>query len=74
MLRGLSNIIAGLAPLRNKMGDAHVRSHKPERHLIGHQDNRCGILSKFDQLTNELSFPLGPVRTVRCAFKGNCPL
>lgn len=32
ILRGLVNIISGLAPLRNKMGDAHVRTHKPERH------------------------------------------
>lgn len=32
MLSGLVNIVAGLAPLRNKMGDAHVRSHKPARH------------------------------------------
>jgi hypothetical protein len=32
MLRGLVNIIGGLAPLRNKMGDAHVRTYKPARH------------------------------------------
>lgn len=32
VLGGLASIIAGLAPLRNKMGDAHVRSYKPERH------------------------------------------
>jgi abortive infection Abi-like protein len=32
MLSGLIGIIAGLAPLRNKMGDAHVRSYKPAKH------------------------------------------
>jgi hypothetical protein len=32
LLRGLVSIIGGLAPLRNKMGDAHVRSYKPARH------------------------------------------
>jgi hypothetical protein len=32
LLRGLVNIISGLAPLRNKMGDAHVRTYKPARH------------------------------------------
>jgi hypothetical protein len=32
LLRGLVNIIGGLAPLRNKMGDAHVRTYKPARH------------------------------------------
>ena len=32
ILRGLINIIGGIAPLRNKMGDAHVRTYKPARH------------------------------------------
>lgn len=32
LLRGLVSIIGGLAPLRNKMGDAHVRRYKPARH------------------------------------------
>lgn len=32
LLRGLVNIIGGLAPMRNKMGDAHVRTYKPARH------------------------------------------
>jgi hypothetical protein len=32
LLRGLVNIVGGLAPLRNKMGDAHARSYKPARH------------------------------------------
>jgi|688.fasta_scaffold00481_50 hypothetical protein len=32
VLRGLSSIVAGLAPIRNRMGDAHVRAYKPSRH------------------------------------------
>ena len=32
LLRGLANIVSGIAPLRNKMGDAHVRTYKPARH------------------------------------------
>jgi len=32
LLRGLVNIVGGIAPLRNKMGDAHVRTYKPARH------------------------------------------
>lgn len=32
LLRGLVSIVGGLAPLRNKMGDAHVRKYKPSRH------------------------------------------
>jgi hypothetical protein len=29
---GLVSIMGGIAPLRNKMGDAHVRKYKPARH------------------------------------------
>ena len=32
LLRGLVSIVGGLAPLRNKMGDAHARTYKPARH------------------------------------------
>jgi hypothetical protein len=32
ILSGLVNVVSGLAPLRNKMGDAHVRTYKPDRH------------------------------------------
>lgn len=32
VLSGLSSIIAGLAGLRNKMSDAHVRTYKPSKH------------------------------------------
>jgi len=35
VLGGLASIVAGLAGLRNKMGDAHVRSYQPaKRHAI----------------------------------------
>jgi len=32
VLRGFVNIVNGLAPLRNKMSDAHVREHRPQMH------------------------------------------
>lgn len=32
VLGGLNSVIAGLAGLRNKMSDAHVRSYKPSKH------------------------------------------
>jgi hypothetical protein len=32
LLRGLVSVVGGLAPLRNKMGDAHSRTYKPARH------------------------------------------
>jgi hypothetical protein len=32
MLRGLVNIVGGLAPLHNKTGDAHARTYKPAWH------------------------------------------
>ena len=47
ILRGLTNIIAGLAPLRNKMGDAHVRTYKPERHHAKLAVNSAKTLSDF---------------------------
>jgi hypothetical protein len=31
LLSGLVSVVTGLAPLRNKMGDAHVRTYKPDR-------------------------------------------
>lgn len=35
VLGGLANIVAGIAGLRNKMGDAHVRSFQPaKRHAV----------------------------------------
>lgn len=32
VLTGLSSIVAGIAPLRNRMSDSHARSYKPGRH------------------------------------------
>jgi hypothetical protein len=35
VLGGLAGIVSGLAGLRNKMGDAHVRSYQPaKRHAV----------------------------------------
>jgi abortive infection Abi-like protein len=47
ILSGLVNVIAGLAPLRNKMGDAHVRTHKPERHHAKLAVNAAKTLTDF---------------------------
>jgi hypothetical protein len=32
VLTGLTSIVSGIAPLRNRMSDAHARSYKPGRH------------------------------------------
>jgi hypothetical protein len=47
VLRGLSSIVAGMAPLRNKMGDAHVRTYKPERHHAKLAVNSAKTLTDF---------------------------
>ena len=47
VLRGLSSIVAGLAPLRNKMGDAHVRTYKPDRHHAKLAVNSAKTLTDF---------------------------
>jgi hypothetical protein len=47
VLRGLANIVSGLAPLRNKMGDAHVRMYKPERHHAKLAVNSAKTLTDF---------------------------
>ncbi len=47
VLRGLSNIVSGLAPLRNKMGDAHVRTYKPEKHHSKLAVNSAKTLTDF---------------------------
>ncbi len=47
VLRGLANVVSGLAPLRNKMGDAHVRTYKPERHHAKLAVNSAKTLTDF---------------------------
>jgi hypothetical protein len=47
VLRGLSSIVAGIAPLRNKMADAHVRTYKPERHHAKLAVNSAKTLTDF---------------------------
>ncbi len=47
VLRGLTGVVSGLAPLRNKMGDAHVRTYKPERHHAKLAVNSAKTLTDF---------------------------
>ena len=47
VLAGLSSIVAGLAPMRNKMGDAHARSYRPERHHAKLAVNAAKTLADF---------------------------
>lgn len=47
VLSGLTNIINGLAPLRNKMSDAHVRTSKPARHHAKLAVNAAKTVSDF---------------------------
>jgi hypothetical protein len=54
ILSGLVNVVAGLAPLRNKMGDAHVRTHKPDRHHAKLAVNAAKTVTDF--LVDSLEF------------------
>ena len=47
VLAGLSSIVSGLAPMRNKMGDAHARSYRPERHHARLAVNAAKTLADF---------------------------
>ena len=51
VLRGLSSIVSGLAPMRNKMGDAHVRTYKPEKHhaklAVNSAKNAYGLSDRY---------------------------
>lgn len=54
ILSGLAGVIAGLAPLRNKMGDVHVRTHKPDRHHAKRAVNAAKTVT--DSLVDSLEF------------------
>lgn len=47
LLSGLTSVVAGLAPLRNKMGDAHVRTYKPGRHHAKLAVNAAKTITDF---------------------------
>lgn len=47
VLGGLASIVAGLAGLRNKMGDAHVRSYRPARRHAALAVNAARTLALF---------------------------
>jgi hypothetical protein len=47
VLGGLASIISGLARLRNKMSDAHVRSYKPRKHHAVLVVNASKTLANF---------------------------
>lgn len=47
ILAGLVSVVAGLAPLRNKMSDAHVRTHKPHRHHAKLAVNAARTITDF---------------------------
>lgn len=72
LLRGLVSVIAGLAPLRNKMGDAHVRTYKPARHHAKLAVNSAKTLLDFIYDTFEYQKAKGTVTEVRMR-RGNAP-
>lgn len=53
VLGGLSSIVAGLSALRNKMGDAHVRSYQPARRHAVLVVNAAKTLAAFVVATKE---------------------
>jgi hypothetical protein len=65
LLRGLANVVAGLAPLRNKMGDAHARSYKPARHHAKLAVNAAKTLLDFIYDTFEYQLEKGSITEVR---------
>lgn len=69
VLRGLTNIVYGLAPLRNMMGDAHVRTYKPERHHAKLAVNSAKTLTDFLIDTLDYQLRTGRVIAVEQDFK-----
>lgn len=65
ILVGLMNIVGGLAPLRNKMGDAHVRKYKPARHHAKLAVNAAKTLADFVYDTFEYQLSAGTIVEVR---------
>lgn len=47
ILRGLTSVVSGIGTLRNKMGDAHRRTYKPERHHAKLAINAAKTLTDF---------------------------
>ncbi|MEM9915009.1 MAG: abortive infection family protein [Planctomycetota bacterium] len=47
ILSGISSIVAGVASLRNKMGDAHAISYRPSRHHAVLAVNAVNTISNF---------------------------
>ncbi len=47
ILSGLNNVVNGIAGLRNKMGDAHVRTYKPKAHHARLAVNAANTLVDF---------------------------
>jgi hypothetical protein len=53
ILSGLSNVVSGLAGLRNKMSDAHVASYRPAKHHAVLAVNVAKTLANFVVATKE---------------------
>jgi hypothetical protein len=64
VLRGLANVVYGLAPLRNKMSDAHVRTYKPARHHAKLAVNSAKTLLDFIYDTFEYQKAKGAITEV----------
>ncbi len=62
LLGGLASIVAGVAPLRNKMSDAHVRTYKPARHHAKLAVNAAKTLLDFVYDTFEYQKSAGRIR------------
>jgi len=60
VLGGLSSIVSGLAGLRNKMGDAHVRSYQPAKRHAVLVVNAAKTLAAFVVETKEHNVAKGP--------------
>jgi len=62
VLRGLASIIAGLAPMRNSMSDAHPARHRPQRRHAALAVNAAKTLSGFVLESYEYQVQAGRLR------------
>lgn len=65
VLTGVTSIVTGIAPLRNKMGDSHARSHRPQRHHAKLAVNAARTAADFLLETFEYQVRQGTIMSVQ---------
>ena len=70
VLSGLTSIVGGLAGVRNKMSDSHVRSYKPHKHHARFAVNAAKTVADFLVETRNYQLARGTVGATRDAESG----